>query len=408
MKIVICAVPYSPNLGDGVIYENIRQLLTELAPAAHISALDIAGRDGYDASTISRKPLINRVPGRLRPSVVCTYFCLQYWWRWRHKWAELLTDADLIVIGGGQLFMDAHLNFPIKLFLLSRTIKSIGKSGKVAIFSVGVSKRMSKIGANLFQRAVRNMAPIRISARDLLSAQHMKKYLAIDGDVCITPDPAIYSQRTFAQCGLRAHTGNVLGICISCPLEINHGVKDEAAYGLQISRFFEDLARQATTAGYLVKLFTNGDPEDEAFKDTLAAGLGGLPIINVARAGAPAQLVANICSCDYIIAHRLHASIVAYALDIPAIGLNWDVKVKSFFELVGRSRFFISSPIPDVEHTLDLLSHARETCVGTGKARLTLRLKKEVSALLNSSVYQESAAVASVWTGTNADYEKII
>lgn len=407
MKIVICAVPYSPNLGDGVIYENIKQLLTELAPSAQISALDIAGRDGYDASTVSRKPLINRVPGRLRPSVVCAYFCLQYWWRWRHKWAEQLADADLIVIGGGQLFMDAHLNFPIKLFLLSRTIKAIGKSGKVAIFSVGVSKRMSNLGASLFQHAVKNMAPLRISARDMLSAQHMKKHLAVHGDVCITPDPAIYSQRTFAQYPQQTRDGNVLGICISCPLEVNHGLKNEPGYELKISAFFENLALQAIAVGYVVKFFTNGAPEDEAFKDALAAGLSSRQIVNVPRANAPAQLVANIRACDYIIAHRLHASIVAYALDIPAIGLNWDAKVKSFFELIGRSRFFIPSPIPDVENTLDLLSHARAS-YGTEKARLTLRLKKEVSALLDASVHQGSAAGARRWVGAKVDYENIV
>ncbi|PFH12503.1 polysaccharide pyruvyl transferase WcaK-like protein [Collimonas sp. PA-H2] len=407
MKIVICAVPYSPNLGDGVIYENLRQLLTELAPAAQISALDIAGRDGYDASSVSRKPLINRVPGRLRPSVVCAYFCLQYWWRWRHKWAEQLADADLIVIGGGQLFMDAHLNFPIKLFLLSRTIKAIGKSGKVAIFSVGASKLMSGVGANLFRRALKNMAPVRISARDMLSAQHMKKYLAIEGDVCITPDPAIYSQQTYAQDTPAAHGGNVLGICISCPLEVNHGVTSGPAYESKISEFFENLALQAIAVGYVVKFFTNGAPEDEVFKDALAARLNSHCIVNVPRAAAPAQLVENIRACDYIIAHRLHASIVAYALDIPAIGLNWDVKVKSFFELIGRSRFFIPSPIPDVEHTLDLLNHARASC-GTEKSRLTLRLKKEVSALLESSVQQGSTAGTRRWIGGNVDYENIV
>ncbi|WP_211441164.1 polysaccharide pyruvyl transferase family protein [Collimonas humicola] len=407
MKIVICAVPYSPNLGDGVIYENIRQLLTELAPAAQISALDIAGRDGYDVSSVSRKPLINRVPGRLRPSVVCAYFCLQYWWRWRHKWAEQLADADLIVVGGGQLFMDAHLNFPIKLFLLSRTIKAIGKSGKVAIFSVGASKLMSSVGANLFQRALKNMAPVRISARDMLSAQHMKKYLAIDGDVCITPDPAIYSRQTYAQDPRAAHSGNVLGICISCPLEVNHGVTSGPAYESKISEFFENLALQATALGYVVKFFTNGAPEDEVFKDALAARLNSHRIVNVPRAAAPAQLVENIRACDYIIAHRLHANIVAYALDIPAIGLNWDVKVKSFFELIGRSRFFIPSPIPDVESTLDLLKHARASC-GTEKSRLTLRLKKEVSALLESSVQQGVTAGTRRWIGSNVDYENIV
>lgn len=38
-------------------------------------------------------------------------------------------------------------------------------------------------------------------------------------------------------------------------------------------------------------------------------------------------------------AHRLHANIVAYGLNIPSIGMNWDKKVESFFELTGRKRY---------------------------------------------------------------------
>ncbi|MEM4989713.1 polysaccharide pyruvyl transferase family protein [Collimonas sp. H4R21] len=384
MKIVICAVPYSPNLGDGVIYENIKQLLLERVPGAQVSALDIAGRDDYVKTGISKKSLVNKVPKRLRPYAVCTYFSLQYFLRWRRKWVSQLADADLVVVGGGQLLLDVHLNFPVKLFLLSKAVKAAGKSGKVAVFGVGVSKSMSSAGTGLTRRTWENLAPIQASTRDIASAQNLKLILGQPLDVKVTPDPGIYSQQTFAAFLPPRATGNVLGICISSPLELNQAGMEKQDYSERIGKYFQELAIQAVTLGYRVHLFTNGSPEDEAFKDALAAGLDP-EIVNLPRPGVPSQLVANIGQCDCVIAHRLHANIVAYALDIPSIGLNWDSKVQSFFELTGRGRFFMPAPVPDVTRTFKLLYQALQVD-GTGeKLRLTQQLTTEIAALLERS-----------------------
>jgi len=381
MKIVICAVPYSPNLGDGVIYENIKQLLLERVPGAQVGALDIAGRDDYVTAGISKKSLVSKVPKLLRPYAVCTYFSLQYFLRWRRKWISQLADADLVVVGGGQLLLDVHLNFPVKLFLLSKAVKAAGKSGKVAVFGVGVSKSMSSAGTGLTKRAWENLAPIQASTRDIASAQNLKLILGQPLDVKVTPDPGIYSQQTFAAFLPPRAAGNVLGICISSPLELNQAGVEKQDYSERIGKYFQELAIQAVTLGYRVHLFTNGSPEDEAFKDALAAGLDP-EIVNLPRPGTPSQLVANIGRCDCIIAHRLHANIVAYALDIPSIGLNWDSKVQSFFELTGRGRFFMPAPVPDVTRTFKLLYQALQVD-GTGeKQRLTQQLTAEIAALL--------------------------
>jgi len=385
MKIVICAVPYSPNLGDGVIYENIRQLLLERVPGAQVSALDIAGRDDFSATSVSRKPLMHKVPKLVLPAAVCVYFGLKYVSGWRRKWMARLAGADLVIIGGGQLMLDVHLNFPVKLFLLSCILKTLGKSGKVAVFGVGVSPSMSAAGTWLLRRTWRNLAPVYVSTRDRESAENLQRILASPLDVGVTPDPGIYSQRTFAASLAQRSPGNILGICISSPLELNQSDMETQDYGRRIGAYFRELARQASAAGYRVHLFTNGAPEDEALKNKLAADLAPGQVLNLPRPALPSQLVVNISRCDSIIAHRLHANIVAYALDIPSIGLSWDSKVKSFFSLTGRDDFFIRESIPDAAGTLKLLRQALQTGANKEKDRLTQQLAVEISALLNVS-----------------------
>lgn len=393
MKIVICAVPYSPNLGDGVIFENIKQLLLERLPTARISALDIAGRDNYPAAAISPKSWFDKIPKLLRPYAVCAYCGLQYILRWRRKWIEQLRDADLIVVGGGQLLLDVDLNFPIKLFLLSIVIKAIGKSGKVAIFGVGASKNISGIGTRLVRRTFANLSPMRISTRDIASARNLKALLAMDLNVRVAADPAIYSKQTFSLFLSQRTPGNVLGICVSSPLELNQVESGKSNYGQQIGEYFLQLARKSAELGYQVHLFTNGSPRDEAFKDALAANLESKNVVNLPRPCEPAQLVANIGNCDCIVAHRLHANIVAYALDIPSIGLNWDCKIKSFFDLTGREGFFINAAVPGIEQTFNLLYQARKIDGTSEKARLMQQLTSEIAALLNVSGLHEAVVV---------------
>jgi hypothetical protein len=53
-------------------------------------------------------------------------------------------------------------------------------------------------------------------------------------------------------------------------------------------------------------------------------------------------LAALIAGCDAVVAHRLHAAIVAYAYRVPTVGLLWDDKLQAFFESVGREAYVVA------------------------------------------------------------------
>jgi polysaccharide pyruvyl transferase WcaK-like protein len=69
-----------------------------------------------------------------------------------------------------------------------------------------------------------------------------------------------------------------------------------------------------------------------------------------------------------IIAHRMHACILAHSFAIPAIGLKWDVKLDSFFALSGREAFIADCADLDPV-TLIALTH-RALAIGVDRAQL--------------------------------------
>ncbi len=55
----------------------------------------------------------------------------------------------------------------------------------------------------------------------------------------------------------------------------------------------------------------------------------------------PEELCKIISSLDFLVAFRLHAQIVAYSYGVKSIGFAWDVKVRSFSQIIGREDFFL-------------------------------------------------------------------
>ena len=76
------------------------------------------------------------------------------------------------------------------------------------------------------------------------------------------------------------------------------------------------------------------------------------------RAVEPRELVAQISGFRAIVAHRLHASIIAYSLGIPSVGLVWDKKVRAFGIMTGRERFFIDPTAVTPDHVFETLEEA--------------------------------------------------
>jgi polysaccharide pyruvyl transferase WcaK-like protein len=91
--------------------------------------------------------------------------------------------------------------------------------------------------------------------------------------------------------------------------------------------------------GARVLYFTNGAAEDNKILAEISSSRAAAPGFSFVVPKRPDDLVALISACSCIAAHRLHANIVAYSLNIPSIGMNWDKKVESFFQLTDRTQY---------------------------------------------------------------------
>ena len=110
--------------------------------------------------------------------------------------------------------------------------------------------------------------------------------------------------------------------------------------------FFRDLAAAIVDAGHRVTLFCNGAEEDRAALDAVIAdpGVAAMVLTGVVSLApppaTPRDLALTIAGMKAVVAHRLHACIVAWSYGLPVVGLGWDRKVESFFASVGAEAAF--------------------------------------------------------------------
>jgi hypothetical protein len=161
---------------------------------------------------------------------------------------------------------------------------------------------------------------------------------------------------------------------------------------------FQQLTHCLTAAGFDVVCFTNGAAEDEVFKNKLARILGrntsmGEHVRFAPRSTTPRDLAMLIGSFDGVVAHRLHAVILAYAYGRPVIGLRWDGKLEAFLDSIDQSASLVrldrrcgpvvrDGMLAQLDRGLNLSRHARvvqeaEEGVGALVADLTQRADRK-------------------------------
>lgn len=345
VRILLCGVPYSPNLGDGIIADCAKALLTQGQPDCEIRHLDLAGRtdfgDGKESKLLFR--LLSIVPRRLRPLVVSAAMALWVGPRLSRRWRADIQWCDFAIIGGGQLLMDVDLNFPLKIHRLALLLENARKP--VGYYACGVAKDWSSTAARLFRRALTAQNVRAISVRDPYSVLALKHHLAGIPHAApnMTPDPALYACSVYGERAARSDSRPVLALGIISPDVINRFLNP---YGQQGRSWFKTTFVETAVGlaeDFNVRLFSNGSYEDRVFLDEVWTELAQrqLPITCEPTPERPEELAALIKNADVLVSHRLHANIIAYSYSIPSVGLGWDAKVKEFYSLCRRDAFFI-------------------------------------------------------------------
>ena len=351
MKIVVFNVKFSENLGDGILAQCLEKALCRDG-GIEVDTIDLAGRVCFGATSPHRRSavrVLHVLPSFARRLAV-TQALRSKLRALGDEWDRKISAADAVVLGGGNLFQDDDLNFPLKIGTL---LDRICRSGKpLAIYGVGVSGAWSPRAYQLFQR-VEETRLVYLAVRDRASRDNWRRHFPKGQAPVVVPDPGLLA-RDLLSAGVGEGVNNVergVGICVTDPLILaRHSNRPPRGVCFSTLGEYELLVRLLVERGERVCLFCNGAREDQAFAeriffgDRLASSRSTGLLRLAERPGTPEELMDVIRSNSVMLAHRLHACIAAYALGIPHVGLGWDQKVESFFRSVGREDFFADGP----------------------------------------------------------------
>ncbi|WP_163850752.1 polysaccharide pyruvyl transferase family protein [Pseudooceanicola aestuarii] len=358
MKIVQFGLCHSPNLGDGIIADCLAHGLRELHPGAQVLCIDLAGRRHRGAVTIAHRAallaMLDRLPRSLRQPLA----------RWKlnrvidgvaEEWRAALAGADLALIGGGQILSDANLNFPVKLARAAALIAQAGVPS--VIHGAGASANWSRAGTALFAGMLRCDLR-RVGLRDAGSMAAWTAQMPNAPAPVLCPDPGLLAAECYglpdsppdcAPDGTAGRRSGGIGLCVTDFALLRHHA-DSPVTGQRTGAepFYAGVVDAALDLGHRVTLFSNGAAEDTALLTRVAAlpGLAGplrdgrLAVPN--QPTTPRALAHLIARCDAVVAHRLHACIVAHSYGLPVLGLSWDKKLAGFLDQAGAGDHLVT------------------------------------------------------------------
>ncbi|MGF1621856.1 MAG: polysaccharide pyruvyl transferase family protein [Rhodomicrobiaceae bacterium] len=339
MNIVIFNVKYSANLGDGVIAECLEAAIARRT-GWQVASIDLAGRTGWTNGAGGRMrrlklAVLQAMPRPMRDASVSLVLGRTVREKLQPLWRERLQSADAAVFGGGQLIQDGDLNFPIKLSAAGAEVRRRGIPA--AIFAVGAAPSKSGRGRALFETFFRDTNIVHAAARDEASRNALRS-LGCDAGLC--RDPGLLAAQIWPVQPRASKARARIGLGITHPVVLSHHASRKLHHTTDTAlALYETMATRLAAAGNDVVCFTNGAAEDEALLRKLGAraAMRSAAIEIAPRANRPKELARRIANCDALIAHRLHAAIVAYSYRVPSIGLRWDDKLLGFFDSIDYS-----------------------------------------------------------------------
>lgn len=392
--IVLCTARYSPNLGDGIIAETEEYLLKAQDPSLTILHLDIAGRQDFELEEpqggFDLLKAFRRIPDALQPLAMRVFFKLRIANKLRLAWNAIDPKQPFFfILGGGHLLSDLALNFPLKINFYSKLV--MARSKGAAITSVGVGPSWSAAAKRLVSAAIDSDTLVHASVRDAKSAANWRANLGTIGErPRTTIDPAICCDDVYSTYkkppGATPKAGKpIIGLGVTLPQELM--AYSASLNGLDDSFFLDfwtELTANLVGLKYQPVFFTNGTREDEAFLDRLLQPAAMSAHKRLERPIYPKDLVRNITQCDAIVSHRLHASVISYAFDIPSVFLECDPKVQSFAKATQREDYLLANPLNAVDG-----AHRVKQALDAGidldfKALLTQKVHEEFKTMLKS------------------------
>ena len=365
LRIRLFNVKYSPNLGDGLLSECLEKALIALGASEDTWSIDLAARQAYGDGLKGRLQIISvldRMPKWLRRHAIRIPLAIHARRKWYPHYVNRVSGANAIAIGGGNLISDIDLNFPTKLTLAIQEAERLRLP--FVVYASGVTPQWTTRGTEMMKKAFASPFLRAVFVRDHESKRLWDEKLsqASGFKASVVRDPGLLASDFIAPSRIYGGERPVAGVGVMSHIAIRYHA-DNAPDPGYLENWYVELVRGMVEKGYHAVAFTNGSPEDIAYLAKLQPRLQAIAgdAISFPVQRTPTELCAIISSADVLVAYRMHAVIAAYSFGVPAVGLSWDRKLRSFMASVNRDEFLC-----DVVHTeaiaaVELACRARST-----------------------------------------------
>lgn len=357
--------------------------------------------NGRDASRIRR--VLKKVPGvwrlltRVRAGVIGPWREMLHWW---NGYRFLRTQDLLIVSGGGQLDEEwgGAWGHPFALFkwaVLARVVRI-----PYVIVSVGAQKAASAT-CRLFLSAALRMARYR-SFRDDHSRKTATGMLPSATADPIVPDLAfsLPSSELPRPAKMRSIARGRPVIAI-CPIAYAKSRSWPFAHRAVYERYVQQM-RQVISAllerGHNLVIACSSIGDDESVIPELLEGLEEesqkrfFAQISIPRIMTWKDFAAALVDVDFLIASRLHSTILGFLTHTPAVAISFDPKVDWVMEDLGQTdyllqiRTFTAEDVIEALARIQLRRHVVVEQIASYQHRISSLCKRQYDALSNLAI----------------------
>lgn len=326
MKILVLGAYDSSNLGDPIICDCVASWLRSHFSCAQVVIKDVLLRRENSVADLQKtrrywwRNRLRRVITRIL-HVDVVYGQYSRWVAKDKDYMDMLCAGgyDAVVFAGGQMFMDRYA-----LFLAAYIQRFQELNIPVFFNACGTGPAYSPKIARRLKQTLESPNVQYVSSRDdavLVS----EKYASCRE----TYDPALIAAAVYGVS--RAENADTIGLGVIFNQEISEKKQ---------TKFWRKLVQELDRRGEKWQFFTNGDPLDMAYAQSLLATMPGCrgreEKLLHSRDIEPKALVRTIAGYRSIISFRLHSHILAASLDVPSVGIVWDKKLPFFFEKMGH------------------------------------------------------------------------
>ena len=177
----------------------------------------------------------------------------------------------------------------------------------------------------------------------------MQKYT--DKEVRFVCDPACHSMDTYRTILKKNKDDSIIGIGLIRPnifREFGYDLSDD-----EVLNLYTDIIKLLLDRNLRIIMFTNGVEKDALFGEKINSKLGVK--LRVVTPHNDEEFISTVSSFRAIVSARMHASIVAYSLNIPSINLCWNKKLIHFYENIGYTNRCIIPELFSAEYIVDSL-----------------------------------------------------